>query len=55
MRLHFESMWVFGVCVCLGVCPQRILCVVGGAVTAAEGGRGADCSLADKGGFTLET
>lgn len=43
-------------CVCWGVCPQRIVCVVGGAVTAAEGGAGgADCSLPDKGGFTLET
>lgn len=27
-------------CVCWGVCPQRIMCVVGGAVTAAEGGPG---------------
>lgn len=27
----------------------------GGAVTAAEGGREADCLLADKGGFTLGT
>lgn len=29
--------------------------MVGGAVTAAEGGRGADCSVPDKGGFTSET
>lgn len=54
MRLRFECMWVFGVCVG-SLSSENSMCGGGCSDSCRGGGRRVDCSVADKGGFTSET